>query len=76
MDELIVSDPEIMLGKPVIRGTRVTVESILERLGAGESEADVIASHPRLDAAAIRAALRYAARAMHAAVHYPHSAHK
>ncbi|HAK95106.1 MAG TPA: DUF433 domain-containing protein [Planctomycetes bacterium] len=74
MDDLIVSDPEVMLGKPVIRGTRVTVESILERLGAGESEADLAASHPRVDAAAIRACLRYAARAMHAEISYPYSA--
>jgi len=45
-----------------------------ERLGAGESEADLAASHPRVDAAAIRACLRYAARAMHAEISYPYSA--
>ena len=37
MHELIVSDPKIMMGKPVIRGTRITVENIVERVGAGES---------------------------------------
>jgi uncharacterized protein (DUF433 family) len=51
------------MGKPVIVGTRITVESILERLAAGESMADVIASHPRLTEAAIRDALAFAATA-------------
>jgi hypothetical protein len=34
---LIVSDPSVMMGKPVVRGTRITVELILEKLGAGET---------------------------------------
>jgi len=59
---LIVSDPTIMMGKPVIAGTRITVESILERLAAGESIADLVASHPRLGQPAIRDALAFAAR--------------
>jgi hypothetical protein len=42
--QLVVSDPSIMMGKPVIVGTRITVESILERLATGESIADVVAS--------------------------------
>jgi uncharacterized protein (DUF433 family) len=55
----VVSDPSIMMGKPVIAGTRVTVESILERLAAGESIADVVASHPRLTETAVREALAF-----------------
>ena len=67
----VVSDPSIMMGKPVIVGTRITVESILERLAAGESIADVVASHPRLTEAAIRDALAFAAQALRADVTYP-----
>jgi len=60
-----------MMGKPVIAGTRVTVESILERLAAGELVADIVASHPRLTEEAIRAALAFAAQALRADVTYP-----
>ena len=56
-DRLIVSDPNIMMGKPVIAGTRITVELILEKLAAGETVDDILAAHPRLTADAIRAAL-------------------
>lgn len=48
MKELIVSDPSIMMGKPVIVGTRITVELILEQLAAGETETEILAAHPRL----------------------------
>ena len=68
---LIVSDPTIMMGKPVIAGTRITVEFILERLAAGESVAELVASHPRLSEAAIREALAFAAAALRADVTYP-----
>lgn len=49
-----------MLGKPAVAGTRVTVELILEKLAAGESIAVLIRSHPRVDARAVREALRFA----------------
>ena len=62
----ITVDPAIMLGKPVIPGTRITVESLLERLAAGETVEQILAAHPRLDAEAIRAALAYAAESMKA----------
>ena len=45
---LIQSDPAIMMGKPVIAGTRITVELILEKLAAGESIEQIIEEHPRL----------------------------
>lgn len=54
-------DPEVMLGKPVIRGTRIPVELILLRLSEGASEGDLLAAYPRLTGADIRAALAYAA---------------
>jgi len=72
MDEgLIVIDPEIMMGKPVVRGTRITVESILEKLAAGESEEQILAAHPRLTRESIQAALAYAAKTLRADVVYP-----
>jgi uncharacterized protein (DUF433 family) len=44
----IVSEPGILAGKPVVRGTRVAVEFILELLAAGQSEADILANYPGL----------------------------
>jgi len=70
-ENLIVSDPKIMMGKPVISGTRITVELILEKLAAGETEEDVLAAHPRLTKDAIRAALAFAAEALKADKIYP-----
>lgn len=64
MGGLIVSDPEVMLGKPVVAGTRITVEEILRRLAAGETPEDLLAAHPRLTREAIQAALLYAAEAV------------
>jgi uncharacterized protein (DUF433 family) len=58
----IVSDPEVMLGKPVIRGTRITVESILGKLAAGESVEQILEAHPRLTKEGVRAALSFAAK--------------
>ena len=52
----IVSDPRVMMGKPVIAGTRITVELILEKLAAGETTEQILAAHPRLTPAAISAA--------------------
>lgn len=62
--ELIVSDPDVMMGKPVVAGTRITVEMILEELGAGESVEQLLQEHPGLTREAIAAALRFAARAL------------
>lgn len=71
MQDLIVSDPAVMMGKPVIRGTRITVESIVERLGAGESIESILAAHPRLTREAVLAAVAFAAEALKADVVYP-----
>ncbi len=70
--EIIVSNPGVMMGKPVIAGTRITVELILEKLAAGETIEQVVAAHPRLDVEAVRAALAFAAGALRADVIYPH----
>ena len=59
--ERIEINPEIMGGKPVIRGTRVPVEIILRKLGAGMSPEAVMVDHPRLTSDDIRAAQAFAA---------------
>lgn len=70
-EALIVSDPEILMGKPVIAGTRITVELILEKLAAGETAEQILDAHPRLTHEAILAALQFAAEALRADVLYP-----
>jgi uncharacterized protein (DUF433 family) len=67
----IVSDPAIMMGKPVVAGTRLTVELILEKLAAGESIEQILEAHPRLTSDAIQAALAFAADALRSDVVYP-----
>lgn len=71
MNERIKSDPAIMLGKPVIAGTRITVELILEKLAAGETREQILDSYPRLTGEDIAAALSYAAEAMRTAILHP-----
>lgn len=57
----IESNPQVMLGKPVIRGTRITVELILRKLGAGMTPEEVVAEHPHLRVEDVRAAQAFAA---------------
>ena len=68
---LIQSDPAIMVGKPVIAGTHITVELILEKLAAGESIKQIIEEHPRLSEEKIHAALAFASDALRADVVCP-----
>ncbi len=70
-ESLIVSDPKVMMGKPVVVGTRITVDLILEKLGSGESIEALLDSHPRLTREGVLAALRFAAQALRAEVVYP-----
>ncbi len=70
-EKLIVSDPAVMMGKPVVAGTRITVELIIEKLAAGETIEQIIGAHPRLTRQAIQAALAFAAEALQADVVYP-----
>jgi uncharacterized protein (DUF433 family) len=67
----IESNPAVMMGKPVVAGTRITVELILEKLAAGETVEQILDAHPRLTRAAVFAALEFAARALRADVVYP-----
>jgi uncharacterized protein (DUF433 family) len=63
-NNLIQSDPSILMGKPVVVGTRITVELILEKLAAGETIEQLLEAHPRLTREAVLAALAYAAEAV------------
>ncbi len=71
LQSLITSDPKVMMGKPVIAGTRITVELVLEKLAAGETIEQILSEHPRLTAEGLRAALAFAAEALRADVVYP-----
>ena len=59
------------MGKPVVAGTRITVELILEKLAAGETVEQILDAHPRLTKEAVLAALQFAADALKADVVYP-----
>jgi uncharacterized protein (DUF433 family) len=54
-------NPDVMLGKPVIRGTRIPVELLLRKLSEGASEADLLDAYPQLAREDLQAAMRYAA---------------
>ncbi len=63
MDRIEIN-PDVMVGKPVIRGTRVPVELILRKLGEGAKQSDLLDAYPRLTPADIQAALAYAANTL------------
>ena len=60
-DARIETNPEVMLGKPVVRGTRVTVELLLRKLSEGASEDDLLDAYPRITREDLRAAVGFAA---------------
>ena len=60
MEKLIESNPKIMFGKPVIKGTRITVELILEKLAEGESIENILAQNPHLTREKVSSAVRFA----------------
>lgn len=61
LTDLIVSDPERLGGKPCVRGTRLSVEFILDRLAAGDSTHDLLTAYPQLTPEGLSEALQYAA---------------
>ena len=61
MTNRIEINPAIMMGKPVIRGTRITVELILNKVAEGETESELLDDYPHLTADDIRAAIAYGA---------------
>ncbi len=68
---LIEVNPKVMMGKPVVKGTRLTVELILQSLAAGESVENLLKSHPRLTKEGIYAALSFAADSLKGENIYP-----
>ena len=71
LSERIVVDPEVLAGKPVIRGTRLAVEFILDLLAAGQSENELLANYPGLTRDDILACLSYASYLAHEYKAYP-----
>lgn len=69
--EWVEIDPNVLMGKPHIKGTRISVEVILEKMAAGETEEQLLAAHPRLTDEAIRAAFAFAASILRADAIYP-----
>ena len=61
MTNRIEINPAIMMGKPVIRGTRITVELIVNKMAEGETESELLDDYPHLTADDIRAAIAYGA---------------
>jgi uncharacterized protein (DUF433 family) len=71
MSDRIVVDPKILTGKPVVRGTRISVELVVELLAAGWSHAQILASYPHLSEDDIRACLAYASELLREEKVYP-----
>lgn len=71
LSERIVVDRKVLAGKPVIRGTRLAVEFILELLAAGQSDNDILANYPGLMREDILACLAYASYLAHEYKAYP-----
>ncbi len=71
LSERIIVDREILAGKPVIRGTRLAVEFVLELLAAGQSEDEILANYPGLTREDILACLAYASYLVHECTEFP-----
>ncbi len=69
--ERIVVDPAILVGKPVIRGTRLAVEFVIDLLAQGWSEEEVLRNYPGIKREDIQACLAYASNLLHAERVYP-----
>lgn len=67
----IISNPNIMMGKPVIAGTRITVEHILEQLAGGRTIAQILDAHPHITYEDVQAAILYAAESVRIDHTYP-----
>lgn len=69
--QYIVSDPNVLFGKPAIRGTRIAVVQILDELAGGTTFEELLEEYPRLSSEAIYAALAFAADTLRSEVVYP-----
>ena len=72
--ERIIVDPQILVGKPVIKGTRLAVEFIVDLLAQGWSDDEILRNYPGLTRNDIRACLGYASEVLRAEKIYPFSA--
>lgn len=70
-NEYIESNPDVLFGKPVLKGTRISVELILEKLGDGFSEEDLMNSYPHLTKSQIKACLQFAANYLKSETTFP-----
>ena len=70
-EDYIVVDPDVLLGKPIVKGTRLSVEFLVGLLAEGWSESDVLRSYPGLTVEELRACLAYAAHVLAAERVYP-----
>ena len=70
-EERIVIDPDVLVGKPVVKGTRLAVEFVINLLALGWSEVDILHNYPGLTEQDIRACLAYASAVLHAERVYP-----
>lgn len=68
---MIISDPDVMMGKPVVAGTRITVEMILEKMAARHTHQQILAAHPRLKEENILEAIEYAANVLRSEAVFP-----
>lgn len=69
--ERITIDPKILVGKPVVKGTRLAVEFIVDLLAQGWSEEEILRNYPGLTSYDIKACLRYASEVLQAEKVYP-----
>lgn len=70
-EPLIISDPNVMVGKPIIKGTRITVEHILDEIANGLSVEQILTEYPHLTRQGVIAALRFAAESVRTETIYP-----
>ena len=71
LTDRIVLDPKILTGKPVVRGTRISVELVVDLLAVGWSHEQILASYPHLSEEDIRACLSYASKLLREEKVYP-----
>ena len=72
--EYIISDQQVLLGKPIIKGTRISVELILELFSNGWSEAQILDSYPTLSTESLRSVFAYLKNCMQQELYFPISA--
>lgn len=70
-EDRIVASPDVLVGKPVVKGTRLSVEFIVDLLAGGWTQEEILNNYPNLTAEDIRACLAYASELLHAEKMFP-----